>query len=372
MFRKHGPVDICKVVFLLFHVVYVQATIQCARTLDEWNKASATLQCQEPNYYHCLKDENGILTQQCLQRVWIQSGMCPEYNSRVGRIDVFRCQSEQKDCPNTIFWSNAVYLYPVCSDNFKPTTHSYTSNKVTPPTNESTTPSLTVTISDNEMTTTLTIVLPLVCVPVLFGIVVFLIMIYRRRRKNGQSSTGKRQANSVPHDHETELSLLEEKNEPDKTMDHNCTRNDKRNSKSTDIAKKLDDLASEVEKMRQGSYILILLYPATVSVHDFAIKEEARKKLETSVNLQNDYEKWMNDKTKSSYVFKDWITSIEDFNIDGIKTTLVDILQAIKNDEKKFVFVFPFIVWSQNENLNKIGEWKFCRQKTMQRDLKSF
>lgn len=211
MLRKHCPVDICKLVFLLFHVVYVQAIIKCARTLDEWNKASATLQCQEPNYYHCLRDENGILTQQCLQRVWIQNGMCPEYNSRVGRIDVFRCQSEQKNCPNTIFWSNAVYFYPVCFDNFKPTTHSYTSNKVTPPTNESTTPSLTVTISDNEMTTTLTIVLPLVCVPVLFGIVVFLIMIYRRRRKNGESSTGKRQANSVPHDLETELSLLEEK-----------------------------------------------------------------------------------------------------------------------------------------------------------------
>lgn len=155
-------------------------------------------------------------------------------------------------------------------------------------------------------------------------------------------------------------------------MDHNCTRNDKRNSKSTDIAKKLDDLASEVEKMRQGSYILILLYPPTVSVHDFAIKEEAWKKLETSVNLQNDYKKWMNNKTESSYVFKDWITSNEDFNIDDIRTTLVGILQAIKNNEKKFVFVFPFIVWRQNENLNKIGEWKFCRQKTMQRDLKSF
>lgn len=75
MFRKHGPMDIFKVVILLIDLVYVKATIQCARTLDEWNKASATLQCQEPNYYHCLKDENGILTQQCLQRVWIQSGI---------------------------------------------------------------------------------------------------------------------------------------------------------------------------------------------------------------------------------------------------------------------------------------------------------
>lgn len=121
--------------------------------------------------------------------------------------------------------------------------------------------------------------------------------------------------------------------------------------------------------MIQGSYILILLYPATVSVDDFVIKEEAREKLGTSVNLQNDYKTWMNNKTESSYVFKDWISSNEDFDIDE---TLVGILQAIKNKETKFVFVFPFNVWGQNENLNKIGKWAFCRQKTMQRDVKSF
>lgn len=44
-------------------------------------------------------------------------------------------------------------------------------------------------MTDKEMTTTLAIALPLVCVAVLFGIVVFLI--YRRIRKNGESSTGK-------------------------------------------------------------------------------------------------------------------------------------------------------------------------------------
>lgn len=120
--------------------------------------------------------------------------------------------------------------------------------------------------------------------------------------------------------------------------------------------------------MRQGTYILILLYPATVPVHDFAIIEEALEKLETSVNLQNDYNKWMNNKTESNYVFKDWIKSNEDFNRCDIRATLVGILQAIKNNGKKFVFVFPFTVWRQNENLNRIGEWKFCRQRTMQRE----
>lgn len=127
-------------------------------------------------------------------------------------------------------------------------------------------------------------------------------------------------------------------------------------------------MASEVENMRQGAYILILLYPATVSVHDFAIKEKALEKLKTSVNLQNDYKEWMNNKTESNYVFKDWIKSNEDFSSYDIRATLVGILQAIKKSGKKFVFVIPFTVWRQNENLNRIGEWKFCRQNTMQRE----
>lgn len=75
MFRKHiyRTMHPCVSLFFLCNIVYVQA-FQCARTKDEWNKASGSLQCQEPNYYHCLRDENGILTQQCLQRVWIQNG----------------------------------------------------------------------------------------------------------------------------------------------------------------------------------------------------------------------------------------------------------------------------------------------------------
>lgn len=114
-------------------------------------------------------------------------------------------------------WIANIVVDPVCFDYFKPTTQTYTSNKVTPPSNESTTPWVqslcfwksillcmmsslkedypfyndfhrSLTVTDKEMTTTLAIALPLVCVAVLFGIVVFLI--YRRKRKNGESSTG--------------------------------------------------------------------------------------------------------------------------------------------------------------------------------------
>lgn len=172
------------VVFLLFHVVNVQGTIQCARTFDEWNKASASLHCKEPNFYHCLKNENGNFTQHCLQRVWIQEGMCPEFNSRVRRIDVFQCQSDENNCPNTIYWSNAVYLYPVCYD------------KITPETKESTTLSSTATSIDTSsgnnqnngnLKTILAIVLSLVGAGSI-GIV-FCVFYLRRRRKNRENNT---------------------------------------------------------------------------------------------------------------------------------------------------------------------------------------
>lgn len=97
----------------------------------------------------------------------------------------------------------------------------------------------------------------------------------------------------------------------------------------------------------------------------YDIKENAENILGTAVNLQNDYQKWINSKTESSYVFKDWITSNKDFDINKMRTTLVDILQAIKTIETKFVLVFPLSVWSQNANLSKIGELKICRQKTI-------
>lgn len=36
------------------------------------------------------------------------SGMCPEYNSKVGKIDVSSC-SHSQSCPTEIYWSNEVY-----------------------------------------------------------------------------------------------------------------------------------------------------------------------------------------------------------------------------------------------------------------------
>lgn len=52
-------------------------------------------------------------------------GMCPEYNSKVGKIDVFSC-SHMPGCPTKIYWSNDVYqcktkfylIYTVCGIPF--------------------------------------------------------------------------------------------------------------------------------------------------------------------------------------------------------------------------------------------------------------
>lgn len=57
------------------HVVYIQAAAQCAHTLDEWNKASVSLQCQKPKYYHCLPDEFGHFIQKCSQNILVPKGI---------------------------------------------------------------------------------------------------------------------------------------------------------------------------------------------------------------------------------------------------------------------------------------------------------
>lgn len=124
-------------------------------------------------------------------------------------------------------------------------------------------------------------------------------------------------------------------------------------------------MTSDVGRTKKGFYILVLLYRSKLHIDNYDIKKDAEEILGTSVNLQDDYKKWIISKTESSYVFKDWITSNEDFVINEMRTTLVDILEAIKENETKFVLVFPFNVWSKNANLNKIGELKICRQKTI-------
>nr|XP_022320189.1 uncharacterized protein LOC111122632 isoform X2 [Crassostrea virginica] len=95
---------------LLCPCVSSEVVGKCPRTKAEWERESALLHCQEP--YHCVRDDKGHLLQICTQKIWIPKGMCPEYNYQVANIDVTKCASPT--CPESFYWSNTVYLYPVC------------------------------------------------------------------------------------------------------------------------------------------------------------------------------------------------------------------------------------------------------------------
>ncbi|XP_062578001.1 uncharacterized protein LOC134239887 isoform X1 [Saccostrea cucullata] len=106
---------------MLLHVVmlaiilgHIEATESCPLTSEAWEESSRALRCQAPNHYHCLRNEKDQLTQECLPRVWIQTGMCPLFNSEAGRMDVQPCVPSSKNCPPFTYWSNVLYLYPGC------------------------------------------------------------------------------------------------------------------------------------------------------------------------------------------------------------------------------------------------------------------
>lgn len=87
-------VILCITGLCLCHVVYAQAVIQCAYTLDGWNKASVSLQYQKPKYYHCLTDEFGHFNQKCSQRILVPKGIS-EFTIQLN-IKKIPCQSKQK------------------------------------------------------------------------------------------------------------------------------------------------------------------------------------------------------------------------------------------------------------------------------------
>lgn len=108
----------------------VTVSLQCPTSAGEWERASLALQCKLPNSYHCLKDEKNVITEQCLAKVWIEGEMCPVYSSRMSKIDVIECSTPS--CPQSTYWSNSVFLYPVCFETNHETpkaTHRSTSNE---------------------------------------------------------------------------------------------------------------------------------------------------------------------------------------------------------------------------------------------------
>lgn len=396
----------------LCHIAYVNA-FQCARSQDEWNKASASLQCQEPNYYHCLRDENGNLIQQCLQRVWIQNGMCPEFNSRVRRIDVFKCQSDENGCPNTIFWSNAVYIYPICYEKTLPTT---TNN--TDPTIKLLSMFLTSTIPQMSGNTTFdenknqeeVIIIVISAIATVFLIAILSsVAVYLVRKTHRRSNTGYRY-NTNSSDRPIQLAERKENNEGDALIgnpthasasdrggrnqqsDHKMKDKEEekliddmdiklneiqrasrtqqsKTSRQTNKQKEVIDLPMNLIKEIYGVHVLILVNGRKTDLDENFIKEAAMKEIKIAVDMKNSFQKWeqhkKRNKTEGSYVFRDWITSDGEYNEDDLRKTQLEIIHAIKKNETKFVFVFPLTVWSQNTIINNMEKWNICRKKTI-------
>lgn len=88
--------------------------LTCPQDVDSWNKASTAAKCVTPNVYHCLKTSDGQFIETCVEKTWIQPGMCPEYNTNLDMLDVDECQGTSTECPDVTYWSNDVYQYATC------------------------------------------------------------------------------------------------------------------------------------------------------------------------------------------------------------------------------------------------------------------
>lgn len=411
----------CISLVLLCNIAYVRA-IQCARTQDEWNKASASLKCQEPTYYHCLRDENGIMTQKCLERVWIQNGMCPEFNSRVERIDVFQCQSDKNVCPNTIFWSNAVYIYPICYDKTIPTTTInssailLTSTETQVPENATSSGNKNNENPDVGHIVAIAISIVIVIIVIIFIIVARFMCLRKKKRKEKKKGNGNENSLSFNKTSEGEIldgmvtnvmakgsesdqrseineeekllektdknvsprsnqirqpeqirMIKEQENLIDKTPKkeipgHSQPHHPEFKGENTD--KLIGDLTTKLKNKIYGNHILILVLRNATVINEDAVKNEALEELHVAVDMENSFRKWAYNKTKGSYVFHDWIPSDGKYDVNELRKTQLEILQAVEKSKTKFVFVIPFKIWAQHAILNEMESWGICRKKT--------
>lgn len=277
--------------------------------------------------------------------------MCPEFNSRVRRIDVFKCQSDENGCPNAIFWSNAVYIYPICYEKTLPTT---TNN--TDPTIKLLSMFLTSTIPQMSGNTTFdenknqekVIIIVISAIATVFLIAILSsVAVYLVRKTHRRSNTGYRY-NTNSSDRPIQLAERKENNEGDALI---------------------GNLPMNLIKEIYGVHVLILVNGRKTDLDENFIKEAAMKEIKIAVDMENSFQKWeqhkKRNKTEGSYVFRDWITSDGEYNEDDLRRTQLEIIHAIKKKETKFVFVFPLTVWSQNTIINNMEKWNICRKKTI-------
>lgn len=157
---------------------------QCPLNKSDWDTASQKLQCVDPNSYHCLRTEDGGETEQCLAKVWIQERMCPDYNSKVGKIDVYSCKNSE-GCPLEIYWSDEVYKYPACSEKKDLET--------------TTTPTSIDGVSGKDYTVLYITVVSSVLFVITFVLLVTICYIRRKRRRNTRNEERQTPELTEPH-----------------------------------------------------------------------------------------------------------------------------------------------------------------------------
>nr|XP_022318626.1 uncharacterized protein LOC111121565 isoform X3 [Crassostrea virginica] len=379
--------QVCLLVLRLCSSVSQQTVQKCPQTKADWDRESVSLQCQEPNFYHCLRDDTGWFMQLCAQRAWIQKEMCPEFNSRIGRIDVFECPSGQTGCPTTIFWSNAVFLYPECYRNSTKAALSTTPGIPVTTVNENTKDN-TQSGSDKADDQILTVGLVCAGVVIVFG-VVFVIYIYRRKRQRSNRRNDQdylKTDNQTEDKNQTETFLRgdpEGQGDVQEMQGQNRSKNAPYVSRGTeeqdvmlskvdngnardkeklinDDTQKLEDLIKKCEE-EKDVYIFAWLYSETVDKRE--VETEARNMLNIPINLHNNFKTWKVNKSEDVYVFDDWITSDGNENTGDVLKVLIEVLTAVLNRKTKFVFVIPRVIWLGNPGLKAIQDLRICRKK---------
>lgn len=93
------------------------------------------------------------------------------------------------------------------------------------------------------------------------------------------------------------------------------------------------------------------------------METEARKILNISINLQNNFKTWKVRNSEAVYVFDDWITSDGNANTGDVHKVLIEVLEAVLNRKTKFVFVIPRVIWLGNPGLKAIQDLRICKKK---------
>lgn len=298
---------------------------QCPQNKNDWDTASQRLQCVDPNSYHCLQTEDGGETEQCLGKVWIQEGMCPEYNSKVGKIDVFSC-SHSLSCPTEIYWSNEVYQYPICSELTSSTT---TRNPLQEDDNSP---------IDKDQFTSVYIIISISIATVIFISLLIGIICFIHKRKSGNRQT----IIDTPNAHQltTDCPLLEVA--PNENLSPRRHYTVARNDATTSV----DPSFSDIEDLEMYG-VLIFIYDDSIGIGPrIKIIEECGKFGKSK--YVSPLDQWEPEEDVSLYLIRQPIgdlSSLMEFLCDNGD----NLYQRVKSKEMYFVLTFERFVWQRNQ-----------------------